>query len=364
MMEVCPIIYILLKLRLTAELFPMRIIKFYEGVGSLKLKMETLDDLWTVQRIIFANDLVKSESERRFRPSEGDIGELKQVMITLRVEKTELDKSASRLRVLGKIVEGKPLEYVKLNSYHTLNIAPGDILELVKPKWPDYLVKVAKDAVADSKKPRLGLIVVDDEKALPAYMLGYGIEFGNEMYSRLSKRMSQKDFQEQEKKYFDSVLDTVRNMRVDTIVIAGPGFTKDDIKAYATNSGMIKKMGKQLIFESVSNAERSGIYELVKGEKVEQLLEKERIRMEFRLMEEFLKGLESKSSLYGTDNVGDSVDGRRAKVVLVNDSVLGDQRMQEILSKAEERRIKIEVFNSGDEVGTQLHNFKDIACME
>jgi protein pelota len=342
----------------------MKVIKFYESVGSLKLKVETLDDLWTVQRIIFPEDLVKSESERRFRPSEGDIGELKQVMITLRVEKTELDKSASRLRILGKIVEGRPLEYVKLNSYHTLNIAPGDMLELVKLKWPDYLVKVAKDAVADSKKPRLGLIVVDDEKALPAYMLGYGIEFGSEIYSRLSKRMSQKDFQEQEKKYFDSVLETIRNMRVDTIVVAGPGFTKDDIKTYATNSGMIKKMGKQLIFENVSNAERSGIYELVKGEKVENLLEKERIRMEFRLMEEFLKGLESKSSRYGTADVEDSLDGRRAKVVLVNDSVLGDQKMQSILSKAEERRIKIEVFNSGDEVGAQLHNFKDIACME
>ena len=342
----------------------MKIVKFYESAGSLKLKVETLDDLWTVQRMIFANDLVKSVSERRFRPTEGDIGELKQVMITLRVEKTELDKNASRLRVLGKIVEGKPLEYVKLNSYHTLNIAPGDMLELVKPQWPDYLIKVAKNAVSDSKKPRLGLIVLDDEKALPAYMLGYGVEFGNEIYSRLSKRMSQKDFQIQEKKYFDEVLDTVRNMRVDTVIIAGPGFTKDDIKGYATDSGMIKKISKQLIFESVSNPERSGIYELIKGEKVEHLLEKERIRMEFRLMEEFLKGLEGKSSKYGAADVGSSVEDRRAKVVLVNDSVLGDRKVQEVLSKAEEKRIKIEVFNSGDEVGAQLHSFKDIASME
>jgi protein pelota len=342
----------------------MKIVKFYEGAGAMKLKVETLDDLWTVQRIIFANDLVKSESERRFKPTEGDIGELKKVMITLRVEKTELDKSASRLRVLGKIVEGKPMEYVRLNSYHTLNIAPDDVLELIKTQWPDYLVRVVRDAVSDSKKPRLGLIVVDDEKALPAYMLGYGVEFGNDMYSRLSKRMSQKDFQEQERKYFDEILDTVRNMRVDTIVIAGPGFTKDDIKKYIADSGFMKKIpSKQLIFESVSNAERSGIYELIKGEKVERLLEKERIRIEFRLMEEFLKGLEPKSSKYGADDVADSVESG-AKVVLVNDSVLGDRKVQEILSNAEKNRIKIEVFNSGDEVGAQLHSFKDIASME
>ena len=342
----------------------MKIIKFYRDTGALKLRVDTLDDLWTLQRLVFANDLVKSESERKFRSDESDEGEMKKVVITLRVEKTELDKSASRLRILGKIVEGKPLEYIRLNSYHTLNIAPGDVVDLIKGEWHDYLVDVVKSAVADSKRPRLGLIVVDDEKALPAYMLGYGVEFGNEIYSRLSKRMSQKDFQEQQNKYFEEVIDRAIDMRVDTVVIAGPGFTKDDIKKYAADSGIMKKMSKQLIFESVSNAERSGIYELIRGEKVERLLEKERIRIEFRLMEEFLKGIEAKSSKYGAGNVSASIEEGNAKVVLVNDSVLGGREFQMVLSKAEERKIKIEDFNSGDEVGEQLHSFKDIAAIE
>ena len=72
----------------------MKIIKFYENVGSLKMKVDTLEDLWTAQRIIFVNDLVKSESERKFKASESDKGELKKVIITLRTEKTELDKDA------------------------------------------------------------------------------------------------------------------------------------------------------------------------------------------------------------------------------------------------------------------------------
>ncbi len=84
----------------------MKIVKFYESAGSLKLKVDTLEDLWTAQRIIFANDVVKSESERKFKSSESDKGELKKVVITLKVEKTELDKDAVRLRVLGKIMEG------------------------------------------------------------------------------------------------------------------------------------------------------------------------------------------------------------------------------------------------------------------
>ncbi len=341
----------------------MKIIKFYENVGSLKLRVDTLEDLWTAQRIIFANDLVKSESERKFKSSESDKGELKKVIITLRVEKTELDKDAGRLRVLGKIMEGKPLEYIKINSYHTLNIAPGDIFEVIKSEWHDYIVDVVRNAVSDSKRPRLGIIVLDEEKALPAYLLGYGLEFRNEIYSKLSKRMTPKDFQEQQRKYFEEVISTVRDMIVDTVVVAGPGFTKDDIKGYGESSGMLKKISKRIVFENISNSERSGVYELIKSDRFSRILEKERIRTEFKLIEEFLTNLSTGKSKYGLENVSIALENMEANTIFVNDSILGDKAIQELLSDAEKSKVKIEVFNSTDEVGAQLHSFKDIACV-
>ncbi len=341
----------------------MKVIKFYEGEGKLKLRVDTLDDLWTLQRIIFANDLVKSESLRKFKASEGDKGEMKEVVITVRVEKTEFDKTAERLRIMGKIIEGKPLDYIKLNSYHTLNIAPGDVLDIIKTEWHDYLVNVIRNAVSDTRKARLGLIVADEEKAVPAYLLGYGVEFKNEIYSNLSKRMSQKDYAEQEKKYFRQILEMAEEMRVDTIIIAGPGFTKDDVKKFGEETGMIKKIGKRLIFEKTSDTERTGVYELIKSDRVAALLQKERIRIEFKLMEEFLSGLDSGRSRSGVGPVNEAIDGYEAKTVLVNDSVLGKKDVQETLANAEKNRVKIEVFNSVDEVGEQLRSFRDIACL-
>ncbi len=306
---------------------------------------------------------MKSESERKFKSSESDKGELKKVMITLKVEKTELDKDAMRLRVLGKIMDGRPLEYVRINSYHTLNIAPGDIFEIIKSEWHNYIINVVKNAVSDSKRPRLGLIVLDDEKALPAYMLGYGVDFGNEIYSKLSKRMSQKDFQEQQKKYYEEILEMIKGMVVDTVVVAGPGFTKDDLKAYGESSGIIKKISKRIIFEHVSNSERSGVYELIKSNAFSRILERERIRAEFKLIEEFLTSLSTGKSKYGIENVSIVLDNMEASLILVNDSLLGDPAVQALLAKAEEDRVEIEVINSMDEVGEQLHAFKDIAVI-
>ncbi|MDE1857399.1 MAG: pelota family protein [Candidatus Micrarchaeota archaeon] len=341
----------------------MRLISFQEGTGVLKVRVDTLDDLWTIERITFPNDIVKSESMRRFKGHEGDVGEMKEVVITLRVEKAELDKNAVRLRFLGKIVEGRPLEYVRLNSYHTLNIAPGDILQVIKPKWHKYIVDVVRNAVAESRKPRLGLVAMDDEKALPAYMLGFGLKFMNEVYSGLSKRMSNKEFAEQKANYFKKLFDLINGMEVDTVIIAGPGFTKDEFKAHLEAKELLKKTEKKLIFESVSYAERSGIYELVKSERVANILRSERIRAEFKLMGEFLNNLSTGRSAYGAENVERAMAEFNSDVILVNDSMLNDAAIQRLLEKAEERKIKIEIFNSGDEVGTQLHGFKDIASI-
>jgi protein pelota len=329
----------------------------------MKVRIETMEDLWSLQRILFADDIVRSESERKFKPEDGGKGELKKVFITLKVEKSELDKAAMRLRISGKILDGKPLEYVRLNSYHTINAAPQDVLEMVKEKWPGYILQVVKSAVSDSRRPRLGLIVVDEEKALPAYLLGYGVEFKNEIYSGLSKRMSQKDFTEQQNKYYEKVLSVAGGMEADTVVMAGPGFAKDDIKKYGEDKGIIQKMGKRLVLSPSSNSERSGIYELIRSDAVAKLLERERIRTEFLLMEKFLTGLSSGSSRYGVENVREFIGTGLANAIMVNDSFIGKPDVQEVLAEAERMGIKIDVFNSDDEVGQQLHAFKDIAAM-
>ena len=339
----------------------MHIVKFYQGEGVMRLKLDTLEDLWTVQRIVLPDDLVKSKSLRKFKANETDVGELKEVIITLRVEKTELDKNALRLRIMGKIVEGKPEQYIRLNSYHTLNIAPSDTLDIIKGAWPDYLVNVVKNAVGDTKKPRLGIIMVDDEKALPAYLLGYGVEFRNEIYSNLSKRMTQKDFQEQQRKFYESITSTIKGMNVDTVIVAGPGFTKDDVRTYMESKQ--ERINKRIIYQQASNTERSGVYEIIRSPEVENLLKSEHIRSEFAVMEEFLKGLSTGISKYGIENVAAAIDDYAVSSLIVNDSMLGNQDVQKILAKAESMHIKIDIFNSMDEAGEQLASFKGIASI-
>ncbi|MEM0143081.1 MAG: mRNA surveillance protein pelota [Candidatus Micrarchaeaceae archaeon] len=340
----------------------MKILKIDKVEGIILLRVDTLEDLWTVERVLFENDYAKSKTLRKFKVNDTDEGELKEVIITVRVEKVLFDDTSKRLRISGKIVEGKPLEFIRLNSYHTINIAEGDILEIKKDKWPEYLIKILEEAEEKSRRPRLGIIVMDEEKALPTIILGYGIQFKNEIYSNTSKRQSKKEFAEEEEKYFQAIIKEINNMDVNIVVVAGPGFAKEDLKKYIDKQIPSKKPLKRIEYMQAGDAERSAVYALIKSEEIGKLLKNETIRKEFLLMSQFLEGLATKSSKYGIANVREAIENYSANTIIVNDSVLNSKEVQRLLGDAENRAIKIEVINSKDEAGMQLAAFKDIAC--
>jgi protein pelota len=339
----------------------MKVVRYSEGTGQLKLVPDSFDDLYLLARIVAAGDRVTASTYRRFRPNEGDVGEQKEVIIELLVEKAEVDKNAQKLRLIGKIVSGKPLEYVKLGGYHTITVGVGDAISIWKNEWKAYVLSMIKKAVADSRKPRLGVVAMDDEKATFAYVRGYGIDVVTEIYSKLSKRLKQKDFEQARDAYFDEILKRIGSMQVDVVVIAGPGFMKDDLKKYVEAKRI--ELGKKVFYTGASDAERSGIREAVQSEAVSRLLENEKVKREFELLNEFLAGLNVGASYSGVENVAAALEQYQVSTILVNDSVLNDQRVKETLDAAYRQKVGIEVFNSDDDAGLQLKNFHDIAAI-
>ncbi len=339
----------------------MKVIRFNHSTNELKLVPSSFDDLYLLARVIGAGDSVAASTYRRFRPSEGDVGEQKEVVIEVGVEKVEVDKNSHALRLTGKILSGHPEEYVRLGSYHTLNIMEGDELRIRKPEWKEYVLGMIRQAVLDSRKPKLGVVAMDDEKATFAYVKGYGIEVVTEIYSRLSKKMKQADYGKARQEYFDEIAKKVNGMQIDLVVIAGPGFTKDDFKKYLETKGV--KLEKKVVYTSASDAERSGVREAMQSEAVSKLLENEKVKREFDALNAFLGGLSFGHSFSGAEKVRAALEDYRAGMVLVNDSVLNDERIKELLDIAYGQRVEILVFNSEDDAGVQLRNFKDIAAI-
>ena len=118
----------------------MKVIRFNPSTNALRLVPGSFDDLYLLARVIGAGDSVTASTYRRFRPSEGDVGEQKEVVLEVAVEKVEVDKNSHALRLTGKILGGHPEEYVRLGSYHTLNVMEGDDVTIRKAEWKEYVL--------------------------------------------------------------------------------------------------------------------------------------------------------------------------------------------------------------------------------
>ncbi len=339
----------------------MKVLGFNQVSNTLRLVPESFDDLYLIARIVEPGDKVESKSYRRFKPSEGDVGEQKEVRIKVRVEKTELDKNSDKLRISGKIISGKPEEFISIGSYHTLNVGTGEAIDLCKEEFKEYVLGMVKQAVAESKKPILGIIAVDDEKATCAYVRGYGIDMNAELYSGLSKRMKTSDYEKMKEKFFLEIIKKMQQMKVDMFVVAGPGFMKDNLRDYIKSKGI--EIGKKVAYASANDAERSGIREALQSEAANKLLQNDKISREFTLLNTFLKGLSLGDAYRGIESIETGLKEYKIGAILVNDSVINDKEIKKVLDTAYSQNVSIKIFNSEDDAGIQLKNFGNLAAI-
>lgn len=339
----------------------MKVLGFDRKEGRMKLVPEVLEDLWHLERVLEPGDVVSSSSTRVFKASEAGEEERKKVHVELQAEKIDFSKSASKLRVTGKIIGGGPEEYIQIGRYHTIDVELQKPFEIRK-QWKNHQIQRIEKAKQSSKKPLIGIVVMDEGKALFATVREYGVEFGPELSSRISK--GDEKFEEKRSQFFGDVMKQVRDMKVGRIIVAGPGFAKDNLKKFISDRD--EELLKKLSFESCSTAEESGVYELLKKGVLSKIANEQRVQEEFSLLESFMKELSRESGLavYGAEEVRKALECRAvAKLLVVDELLRKDKKIEELLDDAEKTKAEISIFSSENEAGKQLTGLSGIAAI-
>ncbi len=336
----------------------MRIIHFDRKLGVMKVQVDTLDDMWHLEKVISAGDEVESRTMRTYKV--GTKEEKKPVTIRVKAERAEFAKTANRLRVLGTIVWGVPEEFVQLGRHHTIEVSEGDRLKITK-RWKGHEVKRLQQAEKETKKPKLRIIVLDDEKALTAMLRPFGVEYGAEFRNTGSKRDD--DYDRSEQSYFGQIMAEIER-HPEKFVVAGPGFAKDNLKKFIKQRK--PELIKRIVFESVSYAERSGVNELFKRGAIEKMMGEERFEKEMKLVEELLTEVykESGKAVYGIAEVKKAAEAHAIDKLLVLDEYLRtDEEAEKVVEQADNARAEIIIVSSEGDAGLKLKGFGKIAAM-
>lgn len=344
----------------------MRIISKSIKDNFMKLRINSLDDLWVLHNILNIGDIITGKTHRKIEYA-GE-KEKKQVTLKIKIEKTEFSKTANILRISGTILESR-VDEIPLSSHHTISIQPGSEIKIEK-EWKKYEVDKIKQAVANTKKPKVLLVVFEPGDADFALLRGYGLDQLGSLNEVIPGKKEVKDREKSTKRFYEDLVKAIEDIsksnKIERIIIGSVGIYKDELQKYLENKGIKKKIS----FCNVSTISSTGLNEMIKRGAVAKVIKDETVSKEMLLVEKVL-GEISKDGLvvYGLNEVKKAIEYGAVDTLLITDKLITKfkqedfSKLDKLLSSVEKIKGKIQTISSEHEGGKKLDNLGGIAAL-
>lgn len=344
----------------------MQIISQNLKKGEIKLKADTLDDLWYLSHIIDQRDIIKGQTIRKIKVGESDRKasvSRKKVFIAIETEKTEYQDNF--LRILGKVIEGP--EDVKKGSHHSFVIEKNTIISITKEKWLKFQLDKLKEA-ASAKQPNILICVLDREEAIFAISKRKGYEvlisIEGEVQKKEEKAVAKGSF------YADIIKlleEYSARYKTNNIIVASPVFWKDELMKHIKDTQLKKK----IVLATCSSVSRNAIDEVLKRPETKEVLKQVRIAKETGLVDDFLKAISKKEpAAYGIKEVSEAAEAAAVKELLITDSFIHKMKEQgkyskldDVMKTVDKSKGEINIISSEHETGKRLDGLGGIGAI-
>ena len=347
----------------------MKIIKEDEKEGIVEVVPETLDDLWHLSHIIEVGDNASSKTTRRIQDNTGDKlrsdrGVKKTFYLGLDIESISFHLFTGKLRLTGVITRG-PEDLIPLGSHHTLEVKLNTPLKIVKQRWPKWAINRLNQAVAASKKLSAIIVVLEDDTATLGLMRQFGIEYYGPIKGHVSgKRIMDKNRQKNIIQFYEKVIESIVKFdSIQNIIIAGPGFVKNDFFDYLKDKH--SNLAKMSIVEPTGSGGRNGISEVLKKGTVEKLTSENRVAQEMGAINKLLTEIGKNSSkiAYGVKETQNAINLGAVEQLLILDTKVAGENMGEAMDMVENMKGDVMVISSEHEGGKQLESLGGMAAI-
>lgn len=345
----------------------MRLLRKEVSEGVLHLRIDSLDDLWTLRNLLSAGDRVTADTARTAESTGDKVREAKMekrgMRLGVRVEAVEWHDFDDHLRVLGPIETG-PQDH---GRFHTL-VLRADGMDVVIEKrgglQPWHLHQV-EQAVAATDSPQLLLLAIDDSEAQFAILKSYGLQLLGSLPAGGQGKRHEGASKAKEQFYAEATksLGLFRPDPKVPFVVVGPGWWRDEFLEYARTKSPGAVAGA--ISEGTAQGGRTGLQEALRRGLLSRVSKEHRVSTDTALVEEFLARVAKGDGLaaYGPADVARSVASGAAESLLVSDKVVRSGKVDDLLKQAEAARCAVHVVSSGHDAGEQLDRMGGLAAL-
>ncbi|XP_073117741.1 protein PELOTA 1 isoform X2 [Elaeis guineensis] len=343
------------------------------GPGSVKVIPEEDDDMWHAYNLICVGDSVLAVTIRkvlREKASGGRDAERVKLKLEIKVESVDYDKEGPVLRIRGKnILEN---EHVKIGQFHTLEIEPHRPFVLRKDIWDSMALDVLQQACDPSASADLAVILMQEGLA-HLFLIGKSITTTR---SRIETSIPRKHGPAIAG-YESALLKHIDFKVVRCVVIASPGFTKDQFRDYLLLEAerrqlrsIIENKSRLILAHSTSGYKHS-LKEVLDAPSVMTLIKDTKAAQEVRALKDFFNMLSTDAAraCYGPKHVEVAHERMAIQTLLITDSLFKNsdvstrQKYIKLVESVKDSGGTVHIFSSMHVSGEQLAQLTGIAAI-
>lgn len=339
----------------------MKVLHQDRSEGTIRLRVDTMDDLWHLYQLVQPGDRVTKSTRRSPTTADDKIRPEKRskerMTLTLEVDDVEFHEFTDRLRIGGVIVEGPQ----DLGQHHTFNVETNDDLTIRK-SWRPHQLERLSEAVEATQAPQLLVVAVEHGEACIAEVRRYGVrEVTTLTAGGLGKGG---DEPADPAGFWDRVLDAVVRLGGDEhpVLVVGPGFAKEDLIDHARQTRPDVAEGWHV--DSTSQGGWPGIQEALNRGQVERVSEETRVAEEAAAVEAFLTALgKDEPVAYGPDEVAKALEMGAVERLLITDELVRSRDADALLDEAEETDADYMTVSTHHDAGEKLASLGGVAAI-
>ena len=203
--------------------------------GTVHLIIDNTEDIWALYNIMAVGDCIKLATFRKVQHETGSkvSSTKKKIIITLKIE--EIEYSPEAIRFKGKNMTQN--EYIAIGQYQTDELGVNSFFSLYKSYWDDIHLETLKNVTDVTVTSEVAAILMESDIAHLFYITDKQTVTKGKITQNIPKKRNGSTKHEKGKdSFFEKILNQfVKQINFDNtkvLIIASPGFTKDDFKKY------------------------------------------------------------------------------------------------------------------------------------
>ena len=303
--------------------------------GIVHLIIDNTEDLWALYNIMAVGDCIKLATFRKVQHETGSkvSSKKKKMILTLRIE--EIEYSPEAIHFKGKNVS--PNEYIAIGQYQTDEIGINSFFSLYKSYWDDIHLETLKNATDVTVTSEVAAILMEEGLANLFYISNkQTVTKGKINQSIPKKRNGSTQHKKGLENFFENILNKLvkqinfENTKV--LIIASPGFTKDDFKKYMEEKietnvkewANLKNNLNKIIYTHSSSGFKHSLEEILSKPDIKRLIKNTKCVDDVAVMERFneILGTDMDKAFFGMKAFNIAYEKKAIDTLIITDGYL------------------------------------------